>query len=91
MAWLEITFKIMPQGPDADLKKIALAAKKEIELFGGIIRSETTEPVAFGIKAILITFSLNETKGTTDPLEEKLTNIPEVNRVDISHITRALG
>ena len=91
MARVEITFKIMPEGPATDLNKISVAVKKEIEVFGGVVRQHVIEPIGFGIQAIMITFIMDESKGATDPLEEKIARIPEVNSVEVSHVTRAFG
>ncbi len=91
MAWLEITFKIMPDSPDANLNDINSAAKKEIEKAGGKVRQEKIEPVAFGIQAVVLTISWEESKGTTDALEDNMRKIPHVISAEITHITRALG
>jgi len=90
MADVIIVLKIMPSSPEVDLSKIEESSKKEIENFGGRINNVEQEPVAFGLKAIKITFLLNESKGSTDELEKNISDIEGVNSAEVVGITRAL-
>ena len=49
------------------------------------------EPIAFGLKALKITFVMDEDKGSTDPLEETLKNLDGVNSVETIDVRRAVG
>jgi elongation factor 1-beta len=92
MANAIVTFKIMPESPDVDLKKIEHAALKDIEHHAG--KGDTKieiEPIAFGLKAIKITFIVDEKLGSPDDLAEKIEKIDGVNSVEVIDVRRAIG
>lgn len=92
MAKAVITVKIMPESPATDLAKLEKEAKKVITDFAG--KGETKseqEPVAFGLKALKIMFIMDESKGSPDPVAEKITNIKGVNSAEIVDVRRAIG
>ncbi|MBI4148453.1 elongation factor 1-beta [Candidatus Woesearchaeota archaeon] len=91
MARVEVTFKIMPEGPDTDLKKVLAEATKKIEEFGGKIFHTEEEPIGFGLKAVKVSFKMDEAKGDTEPLENTIKTIPHVLNVEVTNVTRALG
>ena len=91
MAQVIITVKLMPSGVDTDFKKLELAAVKEIENFGGKISRSNQEPIAFGLKALIISFFSDESKSNLDPLEESLKQVKDVESVDIIEVRRAVG
>lgn len=92
MANAIVTIKIMPEDPSIDLKKIEHQALKEIEHFAG--KGDTKieiEPIAFGLKAIKITFIVDEKLGGPDVLERKIEEIEGVNSVETIDVRRAIG
>jgi elongation factor 1-beta len=92
MADVVVTIKIMPDSPDINLKTIETEALSEIKSFTGIDNHKVEiEPVAFGLKALNITFVMAESKGATDPLEEKISKIKGVNSVEVTDVRRAIG
>ena len=91
MAVVYVTVKIMPESPDSDLSKIEESAKEVISRFGGNIAKVEQEPVAFGLKAVKIIFSMDEKKGSTDPLEDLLRNLDEVESVEVVDVRRGIG
>ena len=92
MARVVATIKIMPQSPDIDLSSIEEKARKKIKSFSGNgeMRAEQ-EPIAFGLKALKITFVMDESKGSPDALEEDLRSIDGVNSVETIDVRRAVG
>lgn len=90
MAQVIITIKLMPSSPEADLKKIEEKATKEIANFGAQIGRVEQEPIAFGLKAIKISFFSDESKSNLDPLEESLRKIKDVESVETVEVRRAL-
>jgi len=92
MANVIITFKIMPEEPGVDLTKIEKQVKEKIEAHvgPGEMRTEI-EPIAFGLKALKITFVMDEQKGATDPLEEQVQTIEGVQSVQVIDVRRAVG
>lgn len=91
MAVVYITIKMMPESPDSDLSKIEESAKEIISEFGGNVANVEQEPVAFGLKAVKIIFSMDERKGSTDQLEDQLRNIGEVESVEVVDVRRGVG
>jgi len=47
--------------------------------------------MAFGLKAILFNFLMEESIGDTEPLEAQLSEIDEVQTVETSDVRRAFG
>jgi translation elongation factor aEF-1 beta len=71
-------YKLMPESPDTDLTAIQKAAKKIVEEFGGENKEYKIEPIAFGLKAIIVFFFYPDNK-ETDPLEDKFASIEGVS------------
>jgi len=92
MARVVITLKIMPSSPQTDLARIEQEAKAKIADFSqnDEMKSEQ-EPIAFGLKALKITFAMDENKGSTDTLEEDINGIEGVNSVEVVDVRRAVG
>lgn len=86
-----ITFKIMPEAPDTDLQKIKHKAVDLITKFGGHVGRDEIHPVAFGLNALHLIFTLDENRGTTDDLEAQITELPHVQSVMVIDVRRALG
>jgi elongation factor 1-beta len=93
MAQAVVTIKIMPESPSEDLGAIRVEAEKAINAFVGENgeKRAVEEPIAFGLKALKITFIMDEAKGSTEPLELSVAKIPGVNSVDVIDVRRAVG
>ncbi len=91
MAQVIVTFKIMPESPDADLINISTEAKKILVAFGAKVVKEEVEPVAFGLKAVKLMVIYDENKGGTDALEADMMNVPQVTGVEVTDVRRAVG
>ncbi len=91
MAKVIITLRIMPKNIDIDLSVLEKEAVKEIEKFGGNIGKITQEPIAFGLKALMISFFSDESKSNLDPLEESISKIKNVESADVVEVRRAVG
>lgn len=92
MASVVVTLRIMPQNPSVDLSKIEVEAKKEIIDFCSSKEFKITiEPIAFGLKALNIIFVMDESKGSTEELEKRISNISGVESVEVTDVRRAIG
>ncbi len=92
MAQAVATIKIMPASPEVDLDALEQKIKAEIAAFAGEGDTRTEiEPIAFGLKAIKITFVIDEAKGSPDPIAEKMETMDEVNSAEIVDVRRAVG
>lgn len=91
MADAVITMKIMPESVEVDLEELkskAVEIVKEFEPIGEVITTE--EPVAFGLKAVMVKFVIDENKGT-DAVEEKLAGLENVMSAEVAGYSRTLG
>lgn len=75
-------YKIMPVSPEADLDKIKEDAKKIVEDFGGQNKEYEIEPVAFGLKAIIVFFFYPDDKNPEE-IENKFSEMENVNSVQL--------
>ena len=92
MARVVVTLKIMPNNPSIDLSKLESEAKKEIINFCNSQEFKTQiEPIAFGLKALNILFVMEESKGSTEALEQKISKIDGVESVEVTDVRRAIG
>jgi len=86
-----ITLKIMPEGLEINLEKLSNDCAKKIESFGGKIAKTEEVPIAFGLKAIVFKFFIDEAKGWAEENEEELASIKGVNSVNVEEVRRAVG
>ncbi len=91
MAKVIIEMKVMPVSPDTDLTKLTHDAEKIVAAFGAKVHQHKIEPIAFGLKAVILTIVADEEKGSTDDMEEKLTALHHVESVMVTSVSRALG
>ena len=86
-----ITLKIMPESLEINLEKLSNDCAKKIESFGGKIAKIEEVPIAFGLKAIVFKFFIDEAKGWAEENEEELASIKGVNSVNVEEVRRAVG
>ena len=92
MANVVVTLKIMPQDVNVDLSDLESKAKKEIVKFCNSKEFKTQiEPIAFGLKALVIFFVMDESIGSTEELEKKISQINGVESVEVTDVRRAVG
>ncbi|MBD3249809.1 elongation factor 1-beta [Candidatus Woesearchaeota archaeon] len=92
MANVVATIKMMPSSPDVNLEEVTAKAKKKISDFAGEGDVKVEEqPVAFGLKSLNITFVMDESKGSTEILEDELKDIEGVQSVQTTDVRRAVG
>ena len=85
-----IKIKIMPEGLDTNLDEIKAGVKKNIESEGGVVNNFEEEPIAFGLKALIVTFAWPEEKDT-EIAEALVKKVAGVSNVDIIDYRRAIG
>ena len=85
-----VKIKIMPTSPDVNLEEIKTKAKLIIEKNEGKQINFAEEPIAFGLKAVIAGFSLDE-EFPLDPIEEGFQKIKNVNSVQVVDMRRAFG
>jgi translation elongation factor aEF-1 beta len=70
-------YKLMPESPSVDLKKIEAEAKRIVEEFGGKNKEYSIEDIAFGLKAVIVFFFYSDDKNI-DVMEDRLAKIENV-------------
>ena len=75
-----MTYRILPEGTEVDTK----ALRGAVEAVGkGAKRVEVVEqPFAFGLKAIIAKFIVEDAAGLTDAIEERLQKLSGVSSVE---------
>ena len=91
MANVVVTMRIMPESPEVNLEWVEKEAAKVLAKFGCEIGKKEISPVAFGINALNLFFVMDEKKGSTEHMEEKLAAIPGVNSVTVDDVRRTVG
>ena len=92
MAQVVVTLRIMPQSPEVNLSELEIKAKDEIIKFCSSREFKTEiQPVAFGLKALVIFFVMDESKGSTEQLENRVKELEGVESVEVPDVRRAVG
>ena len=90
MGFVAVQMKLMPTSPDVDL---AVIEKKIEEIINSMHKTAVKieeEPIAFGLKAIMVYFAWND-EIETEQLEAKLAEIENVSSVQTLDIRKAFG
>ena len=91
MATAGIQFKIMPTGVDVDLEKMKADIKTSVETFeSGVFNEAKEEPIAFGLKALIVTIALSEDE-ESDAVEKAFAEIEGVSSVELIDYRRVVG
>jgi elongation factor 1-beta len=90
MGTVLITLKIMPASPEVDLEAIKNSVKEKIEACKGEGVSFEEVPVAFGLKSVMVRFSLDEAN-ELEPIENSVVEVENVNSVSVDDMRRAFG
>ncbi len=83
--------KLMPASLKENLEGIKEKAKAIIESNKGSRVAFEEEPIAFGLKALIVSFEQNEEDGNLDPIENALNGIEDVNSAEVVDMRRAFG
>lgn len=79
--------KIMPTGIDVDLNGLKEALKKVIP-DGARLHSFAEEPVAFGLKALIVVVKVGDVEGGTEKVEEAFSKVKGVESVNVVELGR---
>ncbi|MGA2130436.1 MAG: elongation factor 1-beta [Candidatus Pacearchaeota archaeon] len=90
MSVIAVKIKIMPESPDTSIDDIKDNVNKILKEQNVQNPNFEIQPIAFGLKALVIMFGWPEEKELED-LEEELRKIPSVSSVQVIDIRRAIG
>ena len=79
--------KIMPSGMDVDLNKLKESLTKAIPK-GARLHSFAEEPVAFGLKALMVVVKVGDIEGGTEKVEEAFRKVKGVESVAVEELGR---
>ena len=86
-----LTIKLMPDSPSTDLAKVKSDVSEIVKkIDGGIFHSSREEPIAFGLKALIIVIAIKESQ-SPDFLETELAKVEHVQSVEVTDVRRAFG
>lgn len=87
MSRLVARIKILPAEPDTDLNRLVNTLNDQIPK-GMELKAHATEPIAFGVNAILGDFLIDDEEGQMDKLEESIKNTEGVGEIDVVSVSR---
>jgi len=90
MSVIAVKIKVMPTSPEVNLEELQNRIKTLLESEGVQNTQFETEPIAFGLKAIIAMFGWPEEK-ELENLESELAKVENVNSVELLDIRRAIG
>ncbi len=77
----------MPDNVEVDLDKL-LELIKNVIPEGTDLGATETQPVAFGLKALRMNLSRDESMGGTDDIEAAITAVEGVSQVEVERVSR---
>ncbi len=89
MGTVLVKIKMMPSSPETNLEEIKSNVKEMLEEEANNISFEI-QPIAFGLKALIVLFAWPEEK-ELESFQESLEKIEGVNSVEVIDMRRAIG
>lgn len=90
MGVMAVKIKIMPESLETDLMKIEEEVKKMMERNGVKNPKFEVQPIAFGLKALIVLFGWPEEK-EFEGFENSLVKIKGVSSIEVIDMRRAIG
>ncbi|MFL6479485.1 MAG: elongation factor 1-beta [Nitrososphaera sp.] len=87
MARLVVRIRILPAEAESNLEDVVELIKRSVPE-GMEMKSSTLEPVAFGLKAIVGDFLLDDAEGQMDKLEESIKSVEGAGELEVMNISR---
>lgn len=87
MARLVARIRIMPADAESNIDNVLQSVKKSMPQ-GMEMKGHAIEPIAFGLKAIIGDFLLDDAEGQMDRLEESIKNVEGVGEIEVTNISR---
>jgi len=81
-----ITYKIMPEGVDVDFERMKEEVKNRVGKLGKVADFDL-QPIAFGLKALVVKVIVKDEGGIADKIEEELSNIENVQGVVVEEVS----
>ena len=82
-----MTLRVMPEDVEIDLDDL-LERIKNVIPEGTDLGATETQPVAFGLKALRMNLSRDESLGGTDDIEAAINAVEGVSQVEVERVSR---
>jgi len=89
MANVLVKLKIMPKSPEVNKEELKEKVKKVLEEQNVAVRGLFDEPLAFGLYTVYAVIKMEEREGGTEPIEEALAKIDDVESVETVEVSLA--
>jgi len=87
MARLVVRMRILPAEAESNLEEVIELIEKSVPE-GMEMKSSSLEPIAFGLKAVISDFLLDDAEGQMDKLEESIKRVQGVGEIEVTNISR---
>jgi len=87
MTRLVARIRIMPADAESNLDAVVNSMKSSMPE-GMEMKGHAIEPIAFGLKAVVGDFVLEDAEGQMDKLEDSIKNIEGVGEIEVMNISR---
>lgn len=89
MAEVLATMKIMPESPEVDLDALKVAIEEGMPE-DAEFQNISEEPIAFGLVALILNFTIEDGEGGTESTEEFIFGLDDVASIEITGIGRLM-
>ncbi|MDE4077548.1 elongation factor 1-beta [Methanosphaera sp. Vir-13MRS] len=80
--------KVMPESPDVDLDALKESVKSVLN--DGEFERVEEEPIGFGLVALNVTIVVDDGEGGTEPAEQAIADLDEVQSVEVTDVRRLM-
>lgn len=87
MTRLVARIRILPAEAESNLEQVTELLRKSMPE-GMELKNSSMEPIAFGLKAIIGDFLLDDAEGQMDKLEESIKQVHGVGEIEVMNISR---
>ena len=78
----------MPESPEVDLDALKQTITETID--ENVLERIEDEPIGFGLVALNVTIVVDDGEGGTEPIEEALANIDDIQSVEVVDVRRLM-
>ena len=79
-----VTLRILPDGPDVDLTKLSGSVRTAL---GPRLKKLESQPIAFGLTALVATVLVDDDSGGAEAIEAKLARLPGVSTAETTDVS----
>ncbi len=81
--------KVLPDDIDTDLDALIEKISEVLKPLNTIVEASRKEPIAYGLSALIVRLVIpEETVGGTQPAEDAIQSLEEVQRVEVTMVSR---